>query len=103
MPGLWRHLVPAGIVLLSWQQYGSRTPSHGWASAWAATGAPVRVAGQLMDQLAVPAQGDLAGQFTRDVPLPQRRRGLTRLVPPALAGTLTTALPRVRIGRQGPR
>ena len=35
----------------------------------AATGAPVRVADQLMDQLAVPAQGDLVDQFTRDVPL----------------------------------
>jgi hypothetical protein len=46
----------------------------------AATGAPVRVADQLMDQLAVPAEGDLAGQFTRDVPLPRRRRGLSRLV-----------------------
>ena len=45
----------------------------------AATGAPVRVADQLMDQLAVPAQDDLAGQFTRDVPLPRRRRGLPRL------------------------
>ncbi len=52
----------------------------GYALAMAAaTGAPVRVAGQLMDQLAVPAQGDLAGQFTRDVPLPRRRRGLSRL------------------------
>ena len=52
----------------------------GYALAMAtATGAPVRVAGQLMDQLAVPAEGDLAGQFTRDVPLPRRRRGLSRL------------------------
>jgi hypothetical protein len=52
----------------------------GYALAMAAvTGAPVRVAGQLMDQLAVPAEDDLAGQFTRDVPLP-RRRGLSRLV-----------------------
>ena len=49
------------------------------AMAWA-TGAPVRVAGQLMDQLAVPAQDDLAGQFTRDVPLPRPPRGLSRLV-----------------------
>jgi hypothetical protein len=31
-------------------------------------------------QLAVPAEGDLAGQFTRNVPLPRRRRGLSRLV-----------------------
>ena len=53
----------------------------GYALAMAAaTGAPVRIADQLMDQLAVPAQGDLAGQFTRDVPLPRRRRRLSRLV-----------------------
>jgi hypothetical protein len=52
----------------------------GYALAMAAaTGAPIRVADQLMDQLAVPAQGDLVGQFTRDVPLPRRRRGLSRL------------------------
>ena len=53
----------------------------GYALAMAAaTGAPVRVADQLLDQLAVPAQGDdLVGQFTRDVPLPRRRRGLSRL------------------------
>jgi bifunctional DNase/RNase len=55
----------------------------GYALAMAAaTGAPIRVADQLMDQLAVPAQDDLVGQFTRDVPvtLPRRRRGLSRLV-----------------------
>lgn len=53
----------------------------GYALAMAAaTGAPIRVADQLMDQLAVPAQDDLLGQFTRDVPLPRRRRGLSRLV-----------------------
>jgi len=52
----------------------------GYALAMAAaTGAPVRVADDLMDQLAVPAQGDLAGQFTRDVPLPPRRRGWSRV------------------------
>jgi bifunctional DNase/RNase len=46
----------------------------------AATGAPIRMPEQLMDQLAVPAQGDLMDQFTRDVPLPRRRRrGLLRL------------------------
>jgi hypothetical protein len=45
----------------------------------AAAGAPVRVADQLMDRLAVPAQGDLVDQFTRDVALPRRRRGLPRL------------------------
>jgi bifunctional DNase/RNase len=44
----------------------------GYALAMAAaTGAPVRVADQLMEQLAVPGQGDLVGQFTRDVPLPR--------------------------------
>jgi hypothetical protein len=53
----------------------------GYALAMAAaTGVPVRVASQLMDQLAVPAQGDLVGQFTKDVPLPRRRRGLSRLL-----------------------
>jgi hypothetical protein len=53
----------------------------GYALAMAAaTGAPVQVADQLMDQLAVPALGDLAGQFTRDVPLPRRRRGWSRLL-----------------------
>jgi hypothetical protein len=46
----------------------------------AATGAPIRVADQLMDRLAVPAQSDLVDQFTRDVPLPRRHRGLSRLV-----------------------
>jgi hypothetical protein len=37
----------------------------------AATGAPIQVAGQVMDQLAVPAQDDLLAQFTRGVPLPR--------------------------------
>jgi bifunctional DNase/RNase len=46
----------------------------GYALAMAvATAAPVRVADPLMDQLAVP-QGDLVNQFTRDMPLPPRRR-----------------------------
>jgi len=68
----------------------------GYALAMAAaTGAQVRVAGQLMDQLAVPAHGDLAGQFTRDVPLPRRPRGLSCLFRgPSLVrvpGSLTTA------------
>jgi len=45
----------------------------------AAAGAPVRVADQLMDRLAVPAQGDLVDQFTRDVALPRPRRGPSRL------------------------
>ena len=39
----------------------------------AATSAPIRVASQLMDQLAVPAQDDLVGQSTKNVPLPQPR------------------------------
>jgi hypothetical protein len=53
----------------------------GYALAMAATsGAPVRVADQLMDQLRVPAQSDLMSQFTRDVPLPRQHRGLSRLV-----------------------
>ena len=39
------------------------TARIGYALAMAAaTGAPVRVADQLMDQFAVPAQGDLAGR-----------------------------------------
>ncbi len=55
---------------------GTAEPRHlpvriGYALALAAaTGAPVRVADQLMDQRAVPAQDDLVDQFTRDVPLP---------------------------------
>jgi bifunctional DNase/RNase len=53
----------------------------GYALAMAAaTGAPVRVADQLMNQLAVPAQDDLVDQFTRDVPLPRPPRGLSRLL-----------------------
>jgi hypothetical protein len=32
-----------------------------------------------MDQLAMPAQGDLVGQFTRDLPLTRRRHGWPRL------------------------
>ena len=53
----------------------------GYALAMAAaTGAPIRVADQLMDRLAVPAQGDLVAQFTEHVPLPRRRRGLSRLI-----------------------
>jgi hypothetical protein len=53
----------------------------GYALAMAAaTGALVQVAGPLMDQLAVPAQGDLVGQFVGDLPLPRPRRGLSRLV-----------------------
>ena len=44
----------------------------GYALAMAAaTGAPVRVAGPLMDQVAVRAEDDLVGQVTGDVPLPR--------------------------------
>lgn len=39
-----------------------------------ATGAPVRVDGQLMDQLAVDAQDDLVGRFTRNEPASQPPR-----------------------------
>jgi bifunctional DNase/RNase len=53
----------------------------GYALAMAAaTGAPIRLADQLTDQLAVPAQGDLVAQFTKDVPVPRRRHGLSRLL-----------------------
>ena len=53
----------------------------GYALAMAAaTGAPIQVTDQLMDQLAVPAQSDLVDQFTRDAPLPRPRRGLSRLI-----------------------
>ena len=45
----------------------------------AATGAPIRVADQVMDRLAVPAQDDLLSQFTRGVPLPPKRHGFARL------------------------
>ena len=44
----------------------------------AATGAPIRVTGQLIDELAVPAQSDLMDLFTRDVPLLRPRYGLSR-------------------------
>jgi bifunctional DNase/RNase len=45
----------------------------------AAAGAPIRVANQLMDQLAVPGQDDLVSQFTKDVPV--QRLGLTTPYP----------------------
>ena len=51
------------------------TARIGYALALAAaTGAPIQVAGQVMDELAVPAHDDLLGQFTRDVPLPKHHR-----------------------------
>ena len=53
----------------------------GYALAMAAaTGAPIRMSDQLMDRFAVPAQSDLAAQFTRDVPLPRHRRRWPRLL-----------------------
>jgi bifunctional DNase/RNase len=46
----------------------------------AATGASIQVADEVMVQLAVPAQDDLLGQFTRDVRVPRpRRHGFSRL------------------------
>jgi bifunctional DNase/RNase len=52
----------------------------GYALAMAAaTGAPIRMADQLMDRFAVPAQSDLAAQFSRDVPVPRHRRHWPRL------------------------
>jgi hypothetical protein len=50
------------------------TARIGYALSLAATGAPVQVAGQVMDQLAVPARDDPLAQFTRDVPVPRPRR-----------------------------
>ena len=44
-----------------------------------ATAAPIRLPDELMNALAVPAEADLVAQFTRDVPVPRRRRGLSRL------------------------
>jgi len=63
----------------------------GYALAMAAaTGAPIRIADNLMDRLAVPAQGDLAAQFSRGVPMPRHRRHWPRLLhrhPPARMAT----------------
>jgi hypothetical protein len=89
---------------IEWTAAGTAEPGQmpvrlGYALAMAAvTGAPVRVAGQLMDQLAVPAEGDLAGAVH------QGRAAATaasRLVAPGRrgqagppAGSLTTAVPR---------
>lgn len=51
------------------------TTRIGYALALAAAaGAPIQVAERVMDQLAVPAQDDLLGQFTRDVPVPRPKR-----------------------------
>jgi hypothetical protein len=76
----------AAVARIEFTAAGTAEPRQmpvriGYALAMAAaTAAPVRVAGQLMDQLAVPAQDDLAGQFTKDVPLPRPPRGLSRLI-----------------------
>jgi bifunctional DNase/RNase len=83
---------PQATARIEFTAAGSAEPKQmtariGYALALAAaTGAPIQVADQLMDRLAVPAQDDLVGQFTRDVPLPRRRRGWSRLFrehPPA--------------------
>lgn len=56
------------------------TARIGYALAMAAaTAPPIRVPDQLMDRLAVPVQDDPVSQFTRDVPVPRRPRGLSRL------------------------
>jgi len=63
----------------------------GYALAMAAaTGAPIRIADNPIDGLAVPAQRDLAAQFSRDVPMPRHRRHWPRLLhrhPPARMAT----------------
>jgi bifunctional DNase/RNase len=81
-----RHDIAQATTRIEFTVVGTAEPRQmpvriGYALAMAvATGAPIRVADQLMDQLAVPAQDDLADQFTRDVPLPRPSRGLLRLV-----------------------
>ena len=67
---------PASPARIEFTAAGSAGPGQitariGYALALAAaTGAPIQVPGRVMDQLAVPAQDDVLGQFTRDVPLP---------------------------------
>lgn len=81
------HKRPQATARIEFTAAGTAEPRQvmvriGYALALAAaTGAPVRVGNQLMDQLAVPSQEDLVRQFTRDVPLPRGRRlhGLPRL------------------------
>jgi bifunctional DNase/RNase len=76
---------PQATARIEFTAAGSAEPKQmtariGYALALAAaTGAPIQVADQLMDRLAVPAQGDPVGQFTRDVPVPHRPRGWSRL------------------------
>ncbi len=65
---------PARIEFTAAGTAGPRqmTARIGYALALAAaTGAPIQVAGQVMDQLAVPAHDDLLAQFTREVPVPR--------------------------------
>ena len=67
---------PARIEFTAAGTAGPRqmTARIGYALALAAaTGAPIQVAGEVMDEL-VPADDDLLGQFTRDVPLPKHHR-----------------------------
>ena len=85
--GPWHgHDLAQTAVRIGFTAAGTAEPAQmpvriGYALAMAeATGAPVRVADQLMNQLAVPAQGDLVDQFTRDVPLHRRCRGWPRLL-----------------------
>ena len=76
---------PARIEFTAAGTAGPRqmTARIGYALALAAaTGAPIQVADQVMDRLAVPAQDDLLGQFTRDVPLPRpKHHRFARLFP----------------------
>jgi hypothetical protein len=79
------HATPQAAARIEFTAAGAAEPRQvpvriGYALAMAAViDAPIWVADQLMGKLAVPAQGDLVDQFTRDVPLPGRRRGLSRL------------------------
>lgn len=67
--------LPAGTA-----EPGEITARIGYALSLAqAAGAPVRVPDDQIDRLAVPAPEDPVAQFTRDVPVPRRRRRLPRL------------------------
>ena len=78
-------LAPAAAARTEFTAAGTIEPGQmpvriGYALAMAAaTGAPIRIADNLMDRLAVPAQSDLAAQFSRDVPVPRHRRHWPRL------------------------
>ena len=54
-------------------------PNVGLRRGGDAAQAAARIEFTAADHRAVPVEGDLAGQFTRDVPLPRRRRGRSRL------------------------